>query len=79
MTYGMYFEKLGFIPASKDFMRTIFNRIEREEDIEDQSEFGNIVVNEYASLFFPKLNRETLIQFLELWLRRFQNCQHKLK
>lgn len=79
MTYGMYFEKLGFIPVSKDFMRTIFNRIEREEDIEAYSrDLGNIVVNEYASLFFPKLNRETLIQFLELWLGRFQNCEHRI-
>ena len=34
--------------------------------------------NEYASLFFPKLNRETLIHFLELWLGRFQNCQHRI-
>jgi len=63
MTYGMYFEKLGFIPVSKDFMRTMFSRIESEEDIEAYSrDLGNIVVNEYASLFYPKLNRETLIQ-----------------
>ena len=79
MAYGIYFEKLGFIPVSKDFMRTIFSRIEREEDIEAYSrDLGNIVVNEYASLFFPKLNRETLIQFLELWLKRFQNCEHRI-
>ena len=77
MTYGMYLEKLGFIPVSKDFMRTIFSRIE-EEDIEAYSrDLGNIIVNEYASLFFH-LNRETLIQFLELWLGRFQNCEHRI-
>ncbi len=79
VAYGMYFEQLGFIPVSKDFIRTIFSKMEKGPDIEEYSrDLGNILVNEYASNFFPKLNSETLIQFLDLWFRRFQNCHHRI-
>jgi hypothetical protein len=79
VSYGMYFELLAFIPVSKEFMRTIFIKIERDQDIEQYSrDLGTVVVNEYASNYFPNLNNETLIQFLEMWFRRFQNYQHRV-
>jgi hypothetical protein len=79
VSYGMYFERFAFIPVSKEFMRTIFIKIERDQDIEQYSrDLGTVVVNEYASNYFPNLNNETLIQFLEMWFRRFQHYQHRV-
>ena len=39
VTSEMYFEELGFILVSKDFLRKVFSKIEKEKDI------GNSVTN----------------------------------
>lgn len=78
-SYGLYFEQFAFIPVSKEFLRTIFIKIENDQDVEQYSrDLGTIVVNEFTSNHFPNLNNKTLIQFLEMWFRRFQNYQHRV-
>ena len=79
ITSEMYFEQLGFILVSKDFLRKVFSKIEKEKDIE---EFGHelelTTAREYVSYFFPQVNGHSLVQFLELWFRRFQSYQHTI-
>jgi len=78
-TSEMYFEQLGFILVSKDFLRKVFSKIEREKDIEEFGrELGLTTAKEYVSYFFPQVNSHTLVQFLDLWFRRFQSYQHRV-
>lgn len=75
----MYFEQLGFILVSKDFLRKVFSKIEKPEDIEEFGrELGLTTAKEYVSYFFPKVNSDSLVQYLDLWFRRFQSYQHRI-
>ena len=75
----MYFEQLGFILVSKDFLRKVFSKIEKAEDIEEFGrELGLTTAKEYVSYFFPQVNSDSLIQYLDLWFRRFQSYQHRI-
>ena len=76
----MYFEQLGFILVSKDFLRKVFSKIENEKDIEEFGlELGVTTAKEYVSYFFPQVDSTSLIQFLDLWFRRFQSYQHRVE
>ena len=73
----MQFEELGFILVSKDFLRKVFDIIENENHIEDFGrEFGLTIAKEYVSYFYPQVNSNTLVQFLNLWFRRFQSFRY---
>ena len=75
----MYFEQLGFILVSKDFLRKVFSKIEKSEDIEEfGQELGLTTAKEYVSYFFPQVNSNSLVQYLDLWFRRFQSYQHRI-
>ncbi|MFZ0513046.1 MAG: hypothetical protein WAM14_15665 [Candidatus Nitrosopolaris sp.] len=75
----MYFEQLGFILVSKDFLRKVFSKIENAEDIEEFGwELGLTTAKEYVSYFFPQVNSNSLVQYLDLWFRRFQSYQHRI-
>lgn len=78
----MYFEQLGFLLVSKDFLRKTFNAIptnNEQNTIEEfAKELGNTVAKEYVSYFFPEVNSRTLVEFLDIWFRRFQCCQHRV-
>jgi hypothetical protein len=77
VTHEMQFEELGFILVSKDFLRKIFNVIDDEKHIQDfGEEFGTTMAKEYVSYFYPQVNSNTLVQFLDYWFRRFQSCKH---
>jgi hypothetical protein len=75
----MYFEQLGFILVSKDFLRKVFSKIEKAEDIEEFGrELGLTTAKEYVSYFFPQVNSKSLVQYLDLWFKRFQSYQHRI-
>jgi hypothetical protein len=71
-------ECFGFILVSKDFLRKVFSKIEKAEDIEEFGrELGLTTAKEYVSYFFPQVNSKSLVQYLDLWFRRFQSYQHR--
>jgi hypothetical protein len=77
VTHEMQFEELGFILVSKDFLRKIFSVVDDEKDIQDfGKEFGTTMAKEYVSYFYPQVNSNTLVQFLDYWFRRFQSSKH---
>ena len=77
VTHEMQFEELGFILVSKDFLRKIFSVVDDEKDIQDfGKEIGITIAKEYVSYFYPQVNSNTLVQFLDFWFRRFQSCKH---
>ena len=80
VTSEMYFEELGFILVSRDFLRKMFStKISDEKYLEDFGrELGLTVAKEYITYFFPRLDSNTITQFLDIWFRRFQSCQHRV-
>jgi hypothetical protein len=77
VTHEMQFEELGFILVSKDFLRKIFSVVDDEKDIQDfGKEIGTTMAKEYVSYFYPQVNSNTMVQFLDFWFRRFQSCKH---
>jgi hypothetical protein len=70
-------EKSGYISTSKDFFRRMFSKVE-EKSIQDYGrELGYAIVSEYTYLYFPNINHNTIVQFLETWFRRFQSYHHR--
>ena len=79
LKHRKYFEELGFIPVSKDFLRKVFNAIPQKEAEEVGKSLGLSLANEYVTSFFPRLDSFTLVQFLETWLGKFQSCRHRVE
>jgi hypothetical protein len=75
----MYFEELGFNLVSKDFLRKIFSKID-DKDIEELGkEFGLTIEREYVTYFYPQVNSDTLVEFLDnIWFGRFQSRKHTI-
>jgi hypothetical protein len=77
VTSEMHFEDLGFILVSKDFLRKIFSRIDDKDIAEIRKEFGLTIAREYVAYFYPQVNGDTLVEFLDnIWFRRFQSRKH---
>lgn len=77
VTSEMHFEDLGFILVSKDFLRKIFSRVDDKDIAEIGKEFGLTIAREYVAYFYPQVNGDTLVEFLDtIWFRRFQSRKH---
>lgn len=77
VTSEMYFEQLGFLLVSKDFLRKTFAELQDEKRLAELGkELGLTLAKEYVSYFFPKVDSDTLIKFLDIWFRRFQSYKH---
>jgi hypothetical protein len=70
-------EKSGYVITSKDFFRRMFSRVDDKYIGECGRELGHAVVDEYTYLYFPQLDSNSVIQFLESWFKRFQSYQHR--
>jgi len=78
ITSEMYFEELGFILVSKDFLRKAFSGLNEQDAQELGRELGLTVAKEYISFFFPEVNGNNLVKFLDFWFKRFQSYQHRI-
>ena len=75
----MYFEELGFLLVSKDFLRKLFSKVTNKEYAEEFGrDLGQTISREYVTYFYPQVNRNTVVQFLDIWFRRFQSYQHRI-
>lgn len=79
VTSEMYFEELGFMLVSKEFLRKTFDKLDEKHLEVLGRELGITVAREYISYFFPEVNGDSLLKFLDLWFRRFQSYQHKVE
>jgi predicted HicB family RNase H-like nuclease len=80
VTSEMYFERLGFLLVSKDFLRKTFTELTDEKRIVEYGrELGLMAAKEYLSYFFPAVNPNTIIYFLDIWFKRFQSYQHRFE
>jgi len=73
-----YFEELGFILVSKHLLRKSFARLNEEHINKDSREEGLTAANEYLPYLFHEVNSNTIVQFLEIWFKRFQCYEHRI-
>jgi hypothetical protein len=79
VTSEMHFEQLGFLLVSKDFLRKTFAELNDEKRLADLGrELGLTLAKEYVSYFSPRVDGDTLKNFLDIWLRRFQSYSHMI-
>jgi hypothetical protein len=56
----------------------MFGKID-EKSLEDYgNELGPAVVSDYMAYFFPEINGQTIVMFLEKWFSHFQSYQHRI-
>jgi hypothetical protein len=77
-TSEMYFEELGFILVSKNFLRKTFDELGAKQIQQLGKEYGTTIAREYISYFYPQVNSNTLVQFLDIWFKRFSSYQHRV-
>jgi hypothetical protein len=78
VTRDTYFQELGFIPMSKDVLRTWINKIEQSELIIQAKEFGQSTA-EIIAYFFGEINVSNMMKFLEILLSRFPSYDHRIE
>jgi hypothetical protein len=71
-----YFGELGFVPVSRDIIKTIFSGIEEKYLVESAKEVGSSIAKEYISYYFGEVNSQTPIRFLAVWFARFVSFRH---
>jgi hypothetical protein len=74
-----YFAELGFVPVSRDIIKTIFSGIEEKYLVESGREVGSTIAKEYISYFFGEVNSYTLIRFLAVWFARFVSFRYHVE
>src|SRR5690606_19007880 len=72
-----YFDQLGFIPTSKETLRTLVNRIDKESLIRDSRELGTLMAKECLPYIYNDVNSHTLLRFLDLWGMSFDSYRHE--
>jgi len=77
VTSEMYFEELGFLLVSKNFLRNTFEVLDQKYIADLGREYGQSIAKEYVSYFYPQVNSDTLIQFLDIWFKRFQSYKYR--
>lgn len=73
-----FFVQLGFVPIGKDILRIWLNRIDKEHLQEVARNSYAVIGREYISYIFHDVNKNTVIQFLDIWLRTFGEVQKKI-
>ena len=80
VTSDMHFERLGFILVSKEFLRAVFSKIDNEEELAEIGHvLGQAIAKQYIPYFFPRVDSNSIVQYLELWFRRFESYNHTIQ
>ena len=72
-----FFKELGFLSLGKDFVRIWLERIDSKFIKEDAQRLGSYIIGEYLAYFYYKIDTDSLINFLELWLSSQGELQKK--
>lgn len=68
LTRDKFFDELGFIPVSKDCLKIILEKLDEKNAELDGESISNTKIGEYVTYFYHKNDRDSLLNFLELYL-----------
>ena len=77
VSWGRYAEKLGVIPVNKEFLRRVLDFLTDEQAEKVGRELGSFLPRESISVLSGRFDPEAMIEFLKLWLSRFQGFQFR--
>lgn len=76
-SWGRYADGLGLIPVSKDLLRSVFQKLNREEIVEVAKESAVSSGSEHILFLFQEISLNTVLRFLDLWRGHFDASQHR--
>lgn len=72
------FEKIGCIPVPLDVLRDIFDSADEKALLKKADKLGSNHATEYVQSLYNDINKNTAIQFLDVWFGRFPKFEHKI-
>ena len=76
-SWGRYADGLGLIPVSKDLLRIVFQKLNREEIVEAAHESAVSSGSEHVLFLFQEISFSTVLRFLDLWRSHFDASHHR--
>ena len=77
MNWGRYKARLNFIPVSKDFLRSVFESLPKEDIGKIARSLGESQAHEELLFIFQRISPGTILMFMELWASHFDAWDHK--
>jgi|SRR5579872_4471527 len=76
-SFKVNFDKIDSILAPKDLLKNLFEVIDEKDVIQLGKTMGSHDAIEYMRLLYDDINKNTILQFLEMWSSRFSSYEHK--
>jgi hypothetical protein len=77
ISWGRYIGRLNFIPVSKDFLRSVFEALPREDTGKIARSLGESQAHEELLFLFQRISPGTILMFMDLWASHFDAWDHK--
>src|SRR6267378_5710921 len=71
ISWGRYIGRLNFIPVSKDFLRSVFESLPKEEIGKIARSLGEAQAHEELLFLFQHISPGTILMFMDLWASHF--------
>ncbi len=75
--FKVSFDKIDSVIMPKDVLKSLFEAIDEKDTIQLGKKAGSHDAVEYMQLLYGEINKNTTLQFLEMWSSRFTNYEHK--
>ncbi|HEX5457130.1 MAG TPA: hypothetical protein VFX64_01950 [Candidatus Nitrosotalea sp.] len=71
------FEKIGSVLMCKDVARGVFDMANDKQLIKLAEKLGSNNAVDYVGMLYHDIDKDAILQFLDLWGRRFHGYEHK--
>lgn len=75
--FKVNFDKIDFLLTPKDVLKSLFEIIDEKDIIYLGKKIGSHDAIEYMRLLYDDINKNTILQFLDMWSSRFLGYEHK--
>lgn len=72
------FEKIGCMPVPLDILKDVFDSADEKSLLKKAAKLGSNHATEYVQSLYHDINKNTAIQFLDVWFGRFPKFEHKI-
>ncbi len=75
-SWGQFARRLKLLPVNKDFLREIFQSMEKEKIVEIAKRLGETTGREEILFLFHQINLQTVVEYIDVWTSHFDACKH---
>ncbi|MDE1767677.1 MAG: hypothetical protein KGI27_15600, partial [Thaumarchaeota archaeon] len=76
--YKKNFEKIGSVITCKDVLRGVFDMATDRQLIKLAAKLGSTNAVEYVRMLYHDINKDIVLEFLDMWGRRFSGYEHRI-